>query len=169
MICHVASSQPRKEWPLSHWAAFHRLATTAGYSVVFTTARGEREAALMADLKSFLERTGKMPVPLILPQISELPLFLAVLARAAAFRRRAGRADDFAVWSDCARTVGADRRTAPDFDRRGLRVRRQFRHLHGCAPLPGGDFPGARNGGGAKDFRPELIWLCSTLALGKGM
>ena len=85
VICHVASSQPRKEWPLSHWAAFHRLATTAGYSVVFTTARGEREAALMADLKSFLERTGKMPVPLILPQISELPLFLAVLARAGVF------------------------------------------------------------------------------------
>ena len=26
VICHVASSQPKKEWPLAHWAKLHRLA-----------------------------------------------------------------------------------------------------------------------------------------------
>src|ERR1017187_4668597 len=79
VICHVASSQPKKEWPLKHWAEFHQLATAAGRRVAFTTARGERETALMAELKTLA------PDAVILPQISELPLFLAVLARAGAF------------------------------------------------------------------------------------
>ena len=79
IICHVASSQPKKEWPLAHWAKFHQFATAAGYRLVFTTARGEREAALMVELKKLA------PDAVVLPQISELPLFLAVLARAAAF------------------------------------------------------------------------------------
>jgi ADP-heptose:LPS heptosyltransferase len=79
IICHVASSQPRKEWPLTHWAEFHRLATAAGRQVVFTTARGERESALMTELKKLA------PAAPILPQIAELPLFLAVLARASVF------------------------------------------------------------------------------------
>ena len=79
IICHVASSQPRKEWPLAHWAEFHRLATAAGRAVVFTTARGEREAALMTELQRLAPNAG------ILPQIPELALFLAVLARAGVF------------------------------------------------------------------------------------
>ena len=79
VICHVASSQPRKEWPLAHWAKLNQLATNAGMKMVFTTARGEREAALMVDLKKIA------PEALILPQMSDLPLFLAVLARAAVF------------------------------------------------------------------------------------
>jgi ADP-heptose:LPS heptosyltransferase len=79
ILCHVASSQPRKEWPLSHWAEFHRLATAAGRRVVFTTASGEREAALMAELKQLVPRAE------ILPGVPELPLFLAVLARAGVF------------------------------------------------------------------------------------
>jgi ADP-heptose:LPS heptosyltransferase len=79
VICHVASSQPRKEWPLSHWAEFHKLAAAAGRQVVFTTARGERESTLMSELRKIT------PDAQILPQIAELPLFLAVLARAKAF------------------------------------------------------------------------------------
>ncbi len=79
IICHVASSQPKKEWPLAHWAKLHRLATDAGRRVVFTTARGEREQSLMAELKKLA------PDAVILPLIPELPLFLAVLQRAAGF------------------------------------------------------------------------------------
>ena len=75
VVCHVASSQPKKEWPLAHWAKFRQLAADAGHHVVFTTARGEREAALMAELKKLA------PDALILPPVRELPLFLAVLAR----------------------------------------------------------------------------------------
>jgi ADP-heptose:LPS heptosyltransferase len=79
VICHIASSQPKKEWPLGRWARLHRLATAAGFKLVFTTARGEREAALMAELKKLA------PEALVLQQISDLPLFLALLARAAVF------------------------------------------------------------------------------------
>jgi ADP-heptose:LPS heptosyltransferase len=79
VICHVASSQPRKEWPLPHWARLHRLATGSGFSVAFTTARGEREQALMTELKKLA------PDAVILPLVPELPLFLAVLARAGVF------------------------------------------------------------------------------------
>jgi ADP-heptose:LPS heptosyltransferase len=79
ILCHVASSQPKKEWPLPHWAEFHRLATAAGRRVVFTTASGTREAALMAELTKLVPRAE------ILPGVPELPLFLAVLARAGVF------------------------------------------------------------------------------------
>jgi len=79
ILCHVASSQPKKEWPLAHWAKLHQLAMTAGNRLVFTTARGEREAALMTGLKKLA------PDADILPPVPELPLFLAVLARAKFF------------------------------------------------------------------------------------
>jgi ADP-heptose:LPS heptosyltransferase len=79
VVCHVASSQPRKEWLLAHWARFHQLATAAGRHLVFTTARGDREAALMSELIRLA------PNAEVLPLIPDLPLFLAVLARAKAF------------------------------------------------------------------------------------
>jgi ADP-heptose:LPS heptosyltransferase len=79
VICHVASSQPKKEWPLGHWANLHRLATDAGRHLIFTTARGEREQSLISELKKLV------PEAVILPLITELPLFLAVLKRAAVF------------------------------------------------------------------------------------
>ncbi|MGH8738723.1 MAG: glycosyltransferase family 9 protein [Burkholderiales bacterium] len=79
VICHIASSQPKKEWPLVHWAELLRLASAAGYRVLFTTAKGERERSLMARFKTLA------PDAEILPLIAELPLFLAVLRRAALF------------------------------------------------------------------------------------
>ncbi len=79
VICHVASSQPKKEWPLGHWAILYRLARDAGHNLVFTTARGERELSLMTEFKKLA------PNAVILPLIAELPLFLAVLQRAAVF------------------------------------------------------------------------------------
>jgi heptosyltransferase III len=79
VICHVASSQPKKEWPLRHWAALHGLATGEGRKLVFTTARGEREQLLMTELSKLA------PDAEILPLINDLPLFLAVLRRAAVF------------------------------------------------------------------------------------
>jgi len=79
VICHVASSQPKKEWPLQHWAKLHRLAGMGGCDIVFTTARGEREQSLMIELRKLV------PDAVILPLITELPLFLAVLQRARVF------------------------------------------------------------------------------------
>ena len=79
ILCHVASSQPKKEWPLASWAELNRLARAAGQHLVFTTASGEREAGLTVKLKEIA------PDAVILPQITELPLFLAVLSRAGIF------------------------------------------------------------------------------------
>lgn len=79
ILCHVATSQPKKEWPLQHWAALHRMATGAGLNVVFTTARGEREQSLMAEFSKLA------PGAVVLPLITDLPLLLAVLRRAALF------------------------------------------------------------------------------------
>jgi len=79
IVCHVASSQPKKEWPMAHWAELHRLASAAGRRMAFTTAKGERERSLMAGLKALA------PDAEVLPLIGELPLFLAVLGRAAMF------------------------------------------------------------------------------------
>lgn len=79
VVCHVASSVPKKEWPLTHWVELQKLIRAAGKPVVFTTARGARETALTAELKRMA------PDTVILPEIAELPLFLAVLARAGIF------------------------------------------------------------------------------------
>ena len=79
ILCHAASSQPKKEWPLRHWAEFHRLATATGLRVAFTTAVGAREQQLTAELKKIL------PDAPVLPAIPGLPLFLAVLNRAEVF------------------------------------------------------------------------------------
>ena len=76
VVCHLATSQPKKEWPLTHWAELHRLLRADGREVVFTTASGERELALTAGLRPLA------PDAVILPLIPKLPLFMAVLARA---------------------------------------------------------------------------------------
>lgn len=79
IICHLASSQPNREWPLQHWAGLNRLVTGSGRKIVFTTPRGAREQSLMAEFSRLA------PDAVVLPLIGELPLFLAVLSRAAAF------------------------------------------------------------------------------------
>ncbi|HEV2319988.1 MAG TPA: glycosyltransferase family 9 protein [Verrucomicrobiae bacterium] len=79
ILCHVASSQRKKEWPLHHWAALQRLASRAGWTMLFTTARGEREQTVMTEFSRLA------PEAVVLPLINDLPLLLAVLRRAALF------------------------------------------------------------------------------------
>jgi ADP-heptose:LPS heptosyltransferase len=79
ILCQIATSQPKKEWPLAYWAELDRLARADGRQLVFTTGHGERETALMTELKKLA------PEAIILPLIAELPLFLAVIRRAAVF------------------------------------------------------------------------------------
>ncbi len=79
VLCHIASSQPNRQWPVEHWAAFYQLAAAAGLRTAFTTATGAREQLLTAKLKELA------PAALVLPLIPELPLFLAVLRRAKVF------------------------------------------------------------------------------------
>jgi ADP-heptose:LPS heptosyltransferase len=76
ILCHIATSQPKKEWPPRRWAEFHRLAAGAGYAPVFSSGTNQREHALLVELKK-LE-----PEAFALPPVADLRLFLAVLRRA---------------------------------------------------------------------------------------
>jgi ADP-heptose:LPS heptosyltransferase len=79
IICHISSSQPKKEWPVQNWAAFHALALAAGLDLVFSAGLGEREQALLEEFRRLA------PAAPVLPVNPDLGVFLAVLKRARAF------------------------------------------------------------------------------------
>ena len=79
VLGHLAAGQPKKEWPVRHWAAFHLLAAAAGWRLAFTTGPGPRDQALMAEFKKLA------PQAQILPVVPELGRFLALLKRAEVF------------------------------------------------------------------------------------
>ncbi len=76
ILCHLGTSQPRKEWPVPQWQKFFRLTKTAGLKLAFSSGTNERERNLLADLKK------AEPEIFALPPITDLKLFLAVLKRA---------------------------------------------------------------------------------------
>jgi lipopolysaccharide heptosyltransferase III len=79
ILCHIASSQPKKEWPVQHWAAFYQLAVAAGRRLAFTTATSARERSLLTELKKIV------PTASVLPVVPDLALFLALLKRSEVF------------------------------------------------------------------------------------
>lgn len=79
ILCHLATSQPKKEWPLAHWAELYRRLASIGQEVTFSTGITPREQALLADLKKLLPAVPALPV------LPDLPTFLAVLKRARLF------------------------------------------------------------------------------------
>ena len=79
VLCHIASSQPNRQWPVRRWADFYQLAVVGGLPIVFTTAAGARERSLTDELKQIA------PGAPVLPPVPELALFLAVLKRAEVF------------------------------------------------------------------------------------
>lgn len=76
ILAHISTSQPRKEWPLEHWAEFHRQATAAGFRVVFSSGVTPREQTLLQGLRDLA------PGSTTLPAMPDLALFVAVLQRA---------------------------------------------------------------------------------------
>ena len=79
IICHIASSQSKKEWPLSHWAALHRMAVAAGVELIFSTGIGAREESLLKEFKRLA------PGAPVLEPVPDLALYLAVLRQARGF------------------------------------------------------------------------------------
>jgi heptosyltransferase-3 len=79
ILCHLATSQPKKEWPLTHWIEFYRRASARRNDVMFSTGASPREQSLLEDLKKLL------PEAPTLPPIPDLATFLAVLQRAQLF------------------------------------------------------------------------------------
>jgi heptosyltransferase III len=79
IICHIASSQSKKEWPLPHWAALHQMAAAAGVELIFSTGIGAREESLLKDFKRLV------PGAPVLEPVPDLALYLAVLRQARGF------------------------------------------------------------------------------------
>jgi heptosyltransferase III len=79
ILCHIATSQPKKEWPLIHWVEFYRRARASNHDVMFSTGALPREQSLLGDLKKML------PGAPTLPPLPDLAMFLAVLQRALLF------------------------------------------------------------------------------------
>jgi len=76
IIAHVSTSKPLKEWPLAHWRTLAELAKRDRVPLVFASGPSPRERALLTEL------THAEPSTPVLPQITDLGLYLAVLARA---------------------------------------------------------------------------------------
>jgi ADP-heptose:LPS heptosyltransferase len=53
VICHIGTSQPKKEWPVKYWASFYQTARQAGYSLAFATGTSPREQDLIEELKAY--------------------------------------------------------------------------------------------------------------------
>jgi ADP-heptose:LPS heptosyltransferase len=79
IICHLAASQPKKEWPLEHWAGLFQKASAAGFKLIFSTGTGPREQVLLEQFRKLA------PAAHVLPSLPNLASFLAVLKRAEMF------------------------------------------------------------------------------------
>jgi heptosyltransferase III len=77
ILCHLSTSQPKKEWPLHHWIELWRLLSTReSRPLVFSSGPSAREQQLLCELKPHVSGA------LFLPPITDLRIFLAVLKRA---------------------------------------------------------------------------------------
>lgn len=76
IICHLGTSQPKKEWPIHKWHELYKLAKRADYKLAFSTGQNERERQLLVDLKTLA------PDIFELPKTLDLEMFLAVLNQA---------------------------------------------------------------------------------------
>ena len=79
ILCHVATSNDRKQWPPGHWAAFYRMACAAGFHLVFSTGHSPREQDFLAQIKILA------PDAPVLPTGKSLDLFLIWLKGASVF------------------------------------------------------------------------------------
>jgi heptosyltransferase-3 len=79
VLCHIASSQPKKEWAIERWVELAQKLAEAGIEATFSTGITARERAL---LDTFKQRVPGAP---LLEPVTDLALYLAVLSRARAF------------------------------------------------------------------------------------
>ena len=79
VVCHLTTSQPKKEWPVEHWTQLARLASEAKIPLVFSSGPTPREQEMLETV------VREEPSISIFPKIDSLDLFLAILAEAAAF------------------------------------------------------------------------------------
>lgn len=54
IICHISTSQPKKDWPISHWASLYHLAHQSDLQLTFSAGPNQRESKLLAELKDLV-------------------------------------------------------------------------------------------------------------------
>ena len=79
IICHITTSQEKKDWPITHWQALYHLAHQEGFSIYFSAGNNERERNLLKELHELVPEANMLP-----PMVS-LNLFLNVLKNAKIF------------------------------------------------------------------------------------
>lgn len=79
VICHLSTSQPKKEWSISNWAELYQRLRQDGHRTVFTTGPSEREQKLLADLRAI------SPGIDALPKLPSLEAFMTVMVQARLF------------------------------------------------------------------------------------
>jgi len=57
IICHLATGQPKKEWPLAHWAELFQKASARGLKLIFSTGQGSREQSLLEEFRKLAANT----------------------------------------------------------------------------------------------------------------
>ena len=76
IICHLGTSQEKKEWPIARWVEFYELANLAGYKLAFSAGTNQRERNLILELKKAL------PEAFELPSVNDLAIYLSLLNEA---------------------------------------------------------------------------------------
>ena len=79
IICHLSTSQRKKEWPINHWALLADLAESSKIALTFSSGPTDREQALLTDLKKL------KPDLNFLKKANSVDLYMAILARAKLF------------------------------------------------------------------------------------
>jgi len=79
ILCHLSASMAKREWPTAWCAEIAQRARIAGLPLVFSAGPGERDQALLADLKAL------SPEIHCLEETKDLGSFLAIVARARMF------------------------------------------------------------------------------------
>jgi len=75
VLCFINASQPKREWPLSHWAEFHGMAREHGIAIGFSGGPSTRERALLRELRE------RIPRAIVLEPAEPLQALIASLAQ----------------------------------------------------------------------------------------
>jgi ADP-heptose:LPS heptosyltransferase len=76
ILCHITTSNQKKEWPPAHWARLYESAVTNGLALFFSAGRSAREQRVLAEIKRLI------PSAPILPPDPDLATFLVWLKQA---------------------------------------------------------------------------------------
>lgn len=79
IICHITTSQPKKDWPLVHWQTLYYLSRQAGLKIIFSAGPNEREKNLLDELRLLV------PDANFLPSFTNISVFLSILKESKLF------------------------------------------------------------------------------------